>query len=363
MSEIFLKKITYKDLRKKSYEAFDDRYGIAAFITDSVRKTFLEYPGYQDDSDTVAFFLLDGDIVIGRVMKFATKLKIGEDIVWANSGCAMEVCEPYRKSGAGVMLITGDNGKKYGINFSALFTEMRITLLKKQKSIVYEFPQYTKLVGTRVIFESFRLKGILLKAFSWTADGLLRLLEVPNKIRTKRLLKCYTVKKETVIPEWAGEMATNDGHKYMEYHDAKWLQWNLDNNLNGYPEDIQSFYAVYDKDGAPQGFFMTKERLEKEAGRYRNLVRGTIVEWASADERKLSEADLNLFAISTFSHRVSHITTLTVNPATDKKLKKMGFIVHNILHMSFKDKTGLYTDACDQSLWRIRFGCCNTIIY
>lgn len=363
MSEILLKKITYKDLKEKSYEAFDDRYGIAAFITESVRKTFLEYPGYQNDSDTVAFFLMDGDIVIGRVMKFATKIKIGEDIVWANSGCAMEVCESYRKSGAGVMLITGDNSNKYEVNFSALFTEMRIKLLKKQKSIVYEFPQYTKLVGTRVIFELFHLKGFLLKTISWMADALLRLLEVPNKIRAKRLKKRYTVKKETIVPEWAGEMATNDGHKYMEYHDSKWLQWNLDNNLNGYPEDIQSFYAVYDKECTPKGFFMTKERLEKEAGRYRNLVRGTIVEWASADENKLSEGDLNLLALSTFSRRVSHITTLTVNPVTDKKLKKMGFIVHNILHMSFKDRTGLYSDASDQSLWRIRFGCCNTIIY
>lgn len=363
MSDISLKVITYRDLKEKTYEVFDDRYGVVSFLTESVRKTFLSYPGFQDDSDTVALFLMDGDIVIGRVMKFGTKLKIGKDVIWANSGCAMEVCEAYRKTGAGVLLITGDNSKRYGTDFSALFTEVRVKLLKKQKRIIFEFPLYTKIVNTRVVFESFRLSGLLLKVFSLAADCLLQVMNIPNIIRTKKLLRNYTVRKETIVPDWAGKLAINDHYKYMEYHDAKWLQWNLDNNLNGYPEDIQSFYAVYDQEGIPRGFFMTKERLEKEAGRYRNLVRGTVVEWASDDENKISEADLNLLAISTFSRQASHITTMTVNSTTERELKRMGFRKHGIIHMSFKDKTGLYTDANDQSLWRVRYGCCNTIIY
>lgn len=37
MSEIISQKITYKELRDRSYVIKDDRYGIAAFMTESVR--------------------------------------------------------------------------------------------------------------------------------------------------------------------------------------------------------------------------------------------------------------------------------------------------------------------------------------
>lgn len=30
--------------------------------------------------------------------------------------------------------------------------------------------------------------------------------------------------------------------------------------------------------------------------------------------------------------------------------------------MSFKDKKEQFKDASDQNLWRLRYGCCNTII-
>lgn len=45
----------------------------------------------------------------------------------------------------------------------------------------------------------------------------------------------------------------NDGHKYMEAHDHRWLQWNLDFNFRGLPQDIQSFYIIKEL-GNPIGF-------------------------------------------------------------------------------------------------------------
>ena len=69
----------------------------------------------------------------------------------------------------------------------------------------------------------------------------------------------YSIRKESVVPEWAGEMCLNDGHKYAEYHDTAWLQWCLTHNLSGQPEDIQSFYSIY-KNDKPVGFFLTKQR-------------------------------------------------------------------------------------------------------
>ena len=367
MSEFTIKQISYKELREKPLEFKDDRYGIAAFLTKNVRNTFLACPGIKDETDSAVILLLDGDIVIGRELRFGTRLKVGDEIVWARSGCALEVVESYRKSGAGTLIMTthSSNKKEDPVSLTAFFSTIRVKLLKKQKWTVFEIPQYIKLTNTRLLFESFfRFKGSLLNVSSKLGNGLLSILDFSNTLKRRKLLKKYIIKKETIVPEWAGELATNDGHKYMEYHDVKWLQWNLDYNMNGLPQDKQSFYAVYDKSGNPYGFFMTKERFEGEAGRYKNIVRGTIVEWATSKKDELTEADLNLLAISTFSSATSHINTVTVDPATGKQLIKMGFRSHGTYQISFKDnKKGQYADGCDQSLWRIRYGCCNSIVF
>lgn len=362
MSDLTIKRISYRELKEKPIEVKDDRYGIAAYFTESIRQTFLACPGYQSDEDTALLLLFDGDAVIGREIRYGTRLKIGDEIIWVHSGCSLMVCEEYRKTGAGILLLTAYNDDL--VNFGALYTAMRINMLKKQRRVVFEIPQYTKIVNTRPVFESrFGLRGGVLSLVSWCGDLLLKAIEIPSRIKTQKKLKNYSIKKETIVPQWAGELATNDGHKYMEYHDSKWLQWNLDYNMNGFPQDKQSFYSVWDKDGHPIGYFMTKERLEEKAGKYRNIVRGSIVEWATADKEKMSEADLNLLALSTFSSKVSHITTVTVDPQTQNEFKKMGFLQHDYFHMSFKDKTGKYADGYDMSNWRIRFGCSNSIIF
>lgn len=364
MSDIKIKRITYRELKEKPIEVKDDRYGIAAYFTERIRQTFLTCPGYQNEEDIAVLLLLDGDVAIGREIRYGTRLKIGDEILWVHTGCSMMVCEEYQKIGAGIILLTSGVGKDDKVSFGALYTAMRVKLLKKQKRVIFEIPQYTKIVNTRPVFEFlFSLKGVPLKVASWGGNIVLRLIEIPNRIKTKKLLKKYSIKKETIVPKWAGDMATNDGHKYMEYHDAQWLQWNLDNNMNGFPEDIQSFYTIWDKNGSPMGFLMTKERFEEEAGKYKNIIRGSIVEWATTDNEKLSEADLNLLAISTFSSKVSHITSVTDDPQTQKDFKKMYFRKNYVFQMSFKDKTGLYADANDISNWRIRFGCSNSIIY
>lgn len=364
MSELTVKKISYGELKEKPIEVKDDRYGIASYFTETIRRTFLACPGYHSDDDVAVVLLMDGDIAIGREIRYGTRLKIGNEIVWVHTGCSMMVCEEYQKIGAGILLLTNNPNENDSVSFGALYTEARVKLLKKQKRIVFEIPQYTKIVNTRPAIESYlRLTGIPLSCLALLGNMFLNVMEIPNRLKIKRLKRKCSIKKETIVPEWAGEMATNDGHKYMEYHDSKWLQWNLDYNMIGYPEDIQSFFSVWDKKGKPIGFFMTKERFEEEAGIYRNIVRGTIVEWATVDKEKLSEADLNLLAISTFSPRVSNITTISDDPKTQKRFKSLYFRKNYVFQMSFKDKVGKYSDGVNMANWRIRYGMSNSILY
>lgn len=364
MSDITIRKVTYRELKKKPIEVKDDRYGIAAFYTESVRQTFLACPGNREESDCALLLLLDDDIVIGREIWFGIRLKIGDKILWVHAGCCLMVCEEYRKVGAGIELMTANIYKDDSVSFSAFYTPMRVKLFKKQKRAIFEIPEFIKLNNTRFLFESLLgVKGCVLKLFTVLGNVALRVMEIPNMIKRKKLLMKYVVKKESTVPDWAGEMAINDGHKYMEYHDTKWLQWNLDYNLNQYPEDIQSFYSIFDKKGLPVGFFMIKERLERVAGRYKNVIRGTIVEWATSDKNLLTEADINLLALSFFSRHTSHITSISDNDITIVKLKQMGFRKHGTFQMNFRDKTGEYADGANMANWRIRYGCSNSIIY
>lgn len=148
----------------------------------------------------------------------------------------------------------------------------------------------------------------------------------------------------------------------MEVHDRGWLQWCLDNKCTENSNDQQSFYAVYDRQGNPKGFFMTKERFERSQGKYKNVIRGTIVEWGSYSKEELSEIDLNLLAIDSFGTRVDNITTMLSDISDNKAMKKMGFIRHGSYQISIKPGEINQDGISERNKWRIRYGGCNTII-
>ena len=58
-------KISYGQLKENNYlSEYNDKYGLAAFIDDNVRNTFLSNPNSNDDSKTAILFAVDnGDIV------------------------------------------------------------------------------------------------------------------------------------------------------------------------------------------------------------------------------------------------------------------------------------------------------------
>lgn len=361
---ITLYKITYRELRNRSYTQFEDRYGIASYLSESAREALLACPGNLDDSKTAMVLMLDGNVIIGRETRYGTRIKIGDEIKYAQSGGGLEIEESYRKEGLGAdIMMENVMSKEYELKMGSFFSSMMIPMLKKLKFTIFEIPQYLKLNNARYILESFGLKGIILRFSSSIANFGLRALNIKNKVKYNKLKKKFDIRKVNTIPFWVEDMAVNDGHKYRELHDQKWFQWNLDYNLHGLPQDIQSFYAVYDKQGKPQGFFMTKERFEEEAGKWKNIIRGVVVEWGTASEEVLSEADLNLMAIYSFTPEVFHITSVSISEATGKQLKKMGFRPHGTHQMSYREKGGKQTEANNPDLWRLRYGCCNSILY
>jgi hypothetical protein len=368
MINITSKRITYKELKagtyKDAYISQDDKFPVTGHLTSSFLNALIGWPDNDDDSKTFLYVFVDeSNKEIGRVFLFGTRIRGGDTIYGAQTGCGLEVIEEYRGEsiGAELLLFLSCNDE-YNFTIAAGISQMILPMYRKLRYHLFEVPQYVKIQNSKYALKRYSLKGTILKVVSGLGNCLLKIMDIPNIIRLRKINKRIVIKKETIVPNWVSEMTANDGHKYMEVHDREWFQWNLDHNTNGYDEDIQSFYSVYDKNNRPLGFFMTKERYISYSGPKHGFITGTVVEWESCDKSVLSEADINLLALQTFSKKVDLILTLACESGTGSRLKKLGFVQRGIYYIGLKDKKKLLKDACNPNLWRLRFGYTNMVI-
>lgn len=366
MNGILYKKITYRELKDTNpLIGLDDRYGIGAFVLNHISECFLSSPNTVLDS-TAVILAIEDNIIVGRHILYGTKIYLNGKIVNSFSTGSTEVHVSQRGKGIGSTInrMTLDNDQ-YPMYLFSLVTPAYLSILSKKENncTIFNFPQLIKIHNMRYAFQCRGISGKLLTMCSWIGNRMLWVYNAKSRIKLKKLSKIYSVKPLTKVPEWAGKMCTESKYKYFEYHDREWLQWNLDNNLSGLPRDIQSFYAIY-KGSIPVGFFMTKERVRVDVPNCKNMICGTICEWATNDA-ELSESDINILSIPTFSKECYHILTVTNDNNTYSSLKKYGFLAYGNMQMGFQDKGLLsnHTDANDINMWRIRFGCCNSILY
>lgn len=360
------KRITYRELKdgtyKNAYIPQDDKFKVTSHLTPTLRDALIACPGNEDDSKTFMNVYVDEEgKEVARGFYFGTRIKGGDKVYGAETGGGFEVIEEYRSAnlGADLMLISQKNDE-YDFLLAAGISLMILPMFRKLRYHLFEVPQYYKVKHARYMVRSKGFRSWL--AFPWHVAKL-KLKDIHSRKKGRELKKKFVVKKETTVPEWAGEMATNDGHKYMELHDREWLQWNLDYNTYGYDKDIQSFYSVLDKNNKPMGFFMTKERIIKKPGNPNNgFVIGTVVEWESKDKTVLNEVEINLLANQTFSENVDVIFTLACESDTASQLEKIGYRERATFKVGVKDKKKQFKDIGEQSLWRLRYGMTNMVI-
>lgn len=353
--------ITYGDLRKGLH--FDnDKYGIAMYEYESRRKAFLANPCAGDDDDVFMYLVEADGVPVGRTMLFDTRLKNGNEIMPLHSGSALQVEDSFQKYGFGAEIFSYSGTiKKRKMFLSAGISDMALPLYKVMKYNIFEFPKLLKLQNSKPLLEKYGIKGVLLSVLSTVINISLRFYYLFTKHKSKKLKRMYSLEKVVTVPRWVDDIVLNDGHKYAEVHDQKWLQWCLDNSFKGNKRDKQSFYIIK-KENEPVGFVMTKERLKPETQGMKDVMIGSIVEWGSKDEKMLGEADIYRLALDTFSKDIDIIETATNNAATQHALKCMGFIHYGDAHIAFRDKTKQFTDSGDASLWRLRYGYADVIL-
>lgn len=356
--------ISYRDYTTGNFQLKEDPYHIASFLLTKNRIAAGYNCPFNTSPDNCAFLFVNADdTVAARLQCFGTQFYARGKIIPAGTASALEAAEPLRHLGIGVEpLLAFTMSEEYPANIVSGLSEMALPLYKKLRYHILAFPRIMQLRNVRCILESKGFKGCLLKTCS-------KILNIPlgwfisiSGRKGKRLLREYQVEKVEHVPAWVDDAVLNDGHTYMEVHDHAWLQWNLDNNFSGLPQDIQSFYLVK-KAGEPIAFFMTKERFREQAGGVlQNVLIGSIVEWGIRSGNLLSEENIYRMAALTFSPQVDIVETATSNLQVVKAMKRCGFLPHRHAHIALKDKTKQYKDASDINLWRIRYGYADVIL-
>lgn len=330
-------KISFNEIQQNDFSCISDAEGVLSSGLELYRKALLDNP-YSDDTSTACVLAVVDNLIVGRHILMNTKLKAGGKTVDIKTGGGILISSEYQGMGIGTrMMQEAMELEESDLYYGALYSRAAYDIIRK-KDTMLEIPQYVKFLH----------------------KGIKRVLDIPVIIRSAILKRRFTVEQLTTVPQWAGEMAMNDGHKYMEVHTTEWLQWALDNIATGVPTDYNQFHAIYDKNYEPVGFFMTKVRTVTKNGETFN--KANLAEWATADPSQLNEVDINILAIETVSPVVSRLWTITENTSMGKALQRHGYKRRGWLAMHVRDKKHQFSDIGDASQWRIRYGCCNTML-
>lgn len=353
--------ITYGELRRGLHFE-NDKYGIVSYEYESRREAFLSNPCVGNDDDPFMYVVEADGVPVGRTMLFDTRLKIGNEIVPLHSGSSLKVEDDFQKYGIGGEIFAfGGSIKNRKLHLSAGISNNALPLYRIIKCYIFEFPKLLRVQNIKPLLSKYGIKREGLSVLGGMVNAILRIFYFFTKFKTNRLKKQYSLEKVEQVPEWVDDIVLNDGHKYAEVHDHKWLQWCLENNFRGGKKNIQSFYIIKNQMGTV-GFVMTKERFREEAQGMKNVKIGSIVEWGSKNEVELGEVDIYRLVLDTFSKDVDIIETASNNLDTQRVLKLMGFVHYGDAHIAFRDKTKQLTDAGDASLWRLRYGYADVIL-
>lgn len=347
--------VTYRDV-KDCISIENDEYELASRSLTQCRKdAFLNNPFLSDEASCMLLLVRVDNIVVGKRLFYPTKIKAGDEIIDATSGSNYLVYQDYRKYGIGGALIMHAAKKKNNFMLSAGCSDNSLEIYKALNAVSVYIPMYLqcKSKAIEIKFDSFKI------LCSSSLKSLLNTLQLPfvlvSLIKSKIVKDKFSISELTTVPQWVEDMVLADGHKYMEFHNRDWFEWNLKYNFSGDDGDTQSLFAVK-KDGEIVGFYFIKER------RHGSRIVGSLVEWQTANENILSEEDIIMLALSSFSKKVSDIQIPTFSEIFKRGRFLYGFRDTRPANIVFKDLCKLYPESSDINLWRLRMGYADVIM-
>lgn len=350
---------TYQDLLNGEEIKGDDYGLVRKSLCPPRKKTFLSNP-FLVDYDSCVLYLQKADgIVVGNNTLIPCKFKADKDIIDCCGGSNLIVVEKYRRYGIGAYHIL------YPIKHSGkdviIYASLSMDALKSYRAIKFfdfRIKRYWQIRNSEFLFDKYKIRGLFKHILTFIVDKTLRLIRFVNDLNANR--SGFVVREVKIVPEWIDDIVLNDGHKYMELHDYKWMQWNLDNMFYNIDGNKNRFYTI-EKEGVPFGFFFIKYRRREFASYTSSKLFCSIMEWGSKNEQLLSEGDIYEMALNEIDEDVDIVEFTSNCVLTQNRMKRKMFFHYGDHYIVFKDVKNKFKDAKDPSLWRLRYGYSDSI--
>ena len=319
---------TLRDLELSAESAgLEDPYGI--YEPPSRKRAALKANPAATGTDVACQTLgLVGNKVVGQHTIFPVRLRAfgAEYEAWTGSGLYLH--DDYRKTGLGIQLIEGENRDGNTIHLGCGLSRLSVPLHLLLDYACFPMKRMLWLAKSGPVVCKFLRNRFVAAVAAFLCD---LLLQLPNTLLRllvsiqSRHLRIERLDRATAA---VAEMAAADTRPCACVHSEAWFNWILNHTFADDPRSRQRLFLVRDRRDRPLGFFLYKIRFHATASHrgFKDLLLGSLLEWQSVDEHRLSHGHLaRLAARELLREGVDAIEVCTDEKPLLKSLHRWGF--------------------------------------
>lgn len=309
-------------------EGMLDPYGIFE-EAEPKRRVLAENPFKLGDDDVFQLLGLIDNKIVGTVLLMPTMLQLDGKPCQSLIGHGLSVQKECRGKGIGSKLT--DKRLDFSRTKSLLIcaaSAMQLPILKRLGANVFYLPRMILLRRSFPVFEN-KIGAVGAKIVSPLADLVFGLQQRWLKHASDKILsRGLTLLELDEVSHEVEHIIAANNDRFREHHTVEWFNWIKNNNLVEDPSLKKHFYMVYDSNNRSVGFFMTRERFYKQASHrgYKDVNMGSVLEWGTADNAVLTDNELCLMALMSFSSAVDAVELCCCNEEMAAWFKKKGLV-------------------------------------
>ena len=349
MEEIKIKSLDFKSLCEK-----DDK------MCDSVEKTLKNNPFAHIQDIPVEYYAEKQGKKVGSITIFPILVTAdGNDYV-ANAGSGLFVSNEERGKGIGKKLaICRMNASCDKISIGAGLSNMSYPLYKKLGCTFFISPRMGLIVNSKKIVHGFI--GSLSTIVAPIINFFIFIISLPLYFKNKRIKNRYTICELDKACSEIENIVNEDKARFQEKHTKEWFDWLL--NYNFMQNDIErnQLFAIKDRNGAIEAFFMFKTRIKSNiiSNKTKDIRITSLIEWGIKSGSSLTEKDIVASFCNIARKQKTDIAEISFIPRIlQNPLKRNGFIKMldgRIMLHSIEDSPIRKHDGWDkEENWRLR---------
>ncbi|MDD2598649.1 MAG: hypothetical protein PHO37_05445 [Kiritimatiellae bacterium] len=323
----YIRSLSQMNSASTTYEA-DDVFGLCD-LSYAKRDALNSNPNKTDGDSPVQILGIADQKIVGQQTLFAVNVKANARIYIAYAGSGLFVHEDFRKSMLGVDLITRPvELSSDGIALGCGISQMALPVHLMFDYLCFSMPRLMWVFKSRSIVEKKIGRSFLSPILIGFADILLSVLATGFRVIGFFKTRGLAVEEVYNADESIANLLKGGGEQFSCEHTAAWLNWQLEHSFSEDERSSQKMFVIKDSSGSLLGFFMFKVRFHETASQrgYKNILLGSLMEWQSADQQKLSHSTLALLATLAMKKcGVDAVEICTNENATIKFLRRLFF--------------------------------------